>query len=89
VGMPTEGVRRRYINSLASKSDFKFSKKEIEGIVADTRDFSMAHIKELLISIMVFGYKYQDVLKNLKDMRKKPKEDYEEGLSKESIGFSE
>lgn len=89
VGMPTEGVRRRYINSLASKSDYKFSEKEIEGIVADTKDFSMAHIKELLISIMVFGYKYQDVLRNLKDMRKKPKEDYEDGLSKESIGFSE
>jgi AAA+ superfamily predicted ATPase len=68
IGYPGENTRKQYFEHLLSKSD-KIS-FNIEQWVKDTNRFSIAHLKELFISVNLFGRKYEDALKDLRDMSK-------------------
>lgn len=67
IGFPDEETRRVYIKSLITPSSFKI---DVEKWVKDTRNLSVAHIKELFVAVMLLGDKYEEALENLKNMQK-------------------
>ena len=64
IGMPNENARRMYFKAKSKSID----SSAIEKWVKDTDGFSMAHLKEMLISVEVFGNAYDDVLDRLNAM---------------------
>ena len=80
---PSPSARSQYIEHLSSKSN----KITIDSNrwVEDTKGMSFAHIKELFISVNLFGREYDDTLKTLRDMSKKlSSESFEES----QVGFA-
>lgn len=86
---PNKETRAIYINHLYKK--FLSSNEDInldtERMVRETDGFTIAHLKELFISVAIFEYSYTETLDKLKGMKVRPKEDdgTEEGGGK--IGF--
>lgn len=73
IGLPTLESRSIYLQSLAGKDselaegvDFN-----LERWAEDTKDFSLAHIKELFTAVVILGNDYDDSLKTLKKMNDK------------------
>ena len=64
VGMPDANGRRQF---LLNRCPDKLG-DNIEKWVGDTEGFSMAHLKELLISVFALDVQYEDALRRLKDM---------------------
>jgi AAA+ superfamily predicted ATPase len=62
---PTEDVRKVYIQNKV-KNDETI---DIDKWVKDTKDLSLAHIKELILSVYVFEIPYEDALKLLKGQK--------------------
>lgn len=58
---------------------------DLDKWVTDTEGMTVAHLKELFISVAIFEYNYENTLKILKGMRVKPKED--DGLEDKKVGF--
>ncbi len=67
---PSTETRKLYLQSLISKAGGDF---DLEKWVSDSKDLSVAHIKELFLSVSVFGYEYEKTLKTLKGMKKQIK----------------
>ena len=67
IGTPTEAHRKLYIKT-KSRS---LKTKEINKMASDTDGWTLAHLKELILSTEVFGLKYDDTLSRLETMRKK------------------
>ncbi len=65
---PDKNVRKIYLESLAKEG--KMTQKDIDTWVEDTENLTVAHIKELYVSVNLFGYNYDDTLKTLKGMKK-------------------
>lgn len=68
---PTDQHREMYLHHLL---DGRGEVVDIPRFVKDTKGFSMAHIKELVVSVFVLGKRYEDVLTRLVGMMK---ENYE------------
>jgi Cdc6-like AAA superfamily ATPase len=72
IGMPSASARKAYLlaknKRLAGWSD----STEIARWVKDTKDFSIAHIKELIISVEVFGQDLAAAATRLRKMAEKP-----------------
>jgi len=66
---PGQETRKTYLDFLLSKSD-KIKGLDIEKWVKDTNGMSFSHIKELFISVNVFGYSYDEALEDLREMSK-------------------
>jgi hypothetical protein len=64
VGMPTKNDRARYVASKFSS----VSPELLNRVVIDTEGFSLAHLKELLVSIECLEVPYDDALLRLKIM---------------------
>lgn len=64
---PGDASRRMYIEFLCSKST-KSKEINIDKWVTDTKGLSIAHIKELFISVNLFDYDYQEAISDLKKM---------------------
>jgi SpoVK/Ycf46/Vps4 family AAA+-type ATPase len=64
VGMPTKNDRARYIVSKFKDIDAELLNK----IAIDTEGFSLAHLKEFLVSTYCLEASYDDALKRLKGM---------------------
>jgi SpoVK/Ycf46/Vps4 family AAA+-type ATPase len=68
IGMPNEEARKMYLMD-------KIGTTEINGIdlIKATHDFSVAHLRELIVGIKCLDNSPQEVLSRLSSMKKKPK----------------
>lgn len=85
---PNEETKRIYLESLSA--DYMTDRKElidldIDQWIKDTKELTMAHLKELFLSVHIFGYDYKDTLKKLKGMKNKLKGADDESGKK--VGF--
>jgi SpoVK/Ycf46/Vps4 family AAA+-type ATPase len=69
IGLPKAKARQQFIEFLLKKSE-RLSDLDVNQWVTDTEDMSFAHIKELFISVNLFGRPYGDTLGTLRDMAK-------------------
>jgi SpoVK/Ycf46/Vps4 family AAA+-type ATPase len=63
---PDITARRAYLASLIKERDY--GKYDLDVWSKDTEGFSFAHMKELFISVVIFGNSYADVIAELKGM---------------------
>jgi len=88
IGVPTKLHREIYIKE---KSKAKRSQKALNKMIKDTDGFTLAHIKELILAVEVFGLAYDETLERLNKMRKRTEHsnDYEDDLrgKHDSLGF--
>lgn len=80
---PDSTIREAYIRFKLSKDDLK--NINIQEWVKASEGFSIAHLKELIISTLVLGNSYSESLSHLKEMKTKPKN---KGGKSGGIGFS-
>ena len=66
---PNEKIRRFYIESKLSKSDL--TKIDIDEWIKKTEKFSIDHIKELILSVFILGYSFEDAYRDIKMMNSK------------------
>lgn len=64
---PNESDRRAYFKNKLHESDV--NKYDLNKLVKDTNGFTMAHIKEVFISLYILDNEYKDVIKRLKNSR--------------------
>ena len=70
IGVPSKEDREFYIKHLISTLPEEKKKDiDLKQWVKDTDSLSVAHIKELVISVMLYGKGYQDTLHNLDKMK--------------------
>lgn len=66
IGMPSAEAREKYL--LAKNTRLNNHPEELTIWVQKTKDFSVAHLKELIISVEVFGYSVDQATKRLRAM---------------------
>jgi len=85
IGNPNERDRKIYLK-VKSKT---LKRRDINKWAKDTRGWTLAHIKELILSVEVFGLDYDGTLNRLNQMRKKMESsiDYEKEMRGKTTGF--
>jgi hypothetical protein len=86
-GKRRETDRKIYIKNKSKK----LTAKQINEWVDDTEGFTLAHIKELIVSVEVFELEYKNALARLDEMRQKiaDSSDYTKKLrGRENVGFN-
>lgn len=68
IGMPNSESREIYLKEIAGN---KISANELSTWVKDTAGLSIAHLKELVVSVTILGYKYADAINALKGLKQK------------------
>lgn len=68
INKPDSKVRKYYIENVLKDGDLK--EMDIETVVKDTEDFTIDHIKELILSVYVLGHDYNQSLDEIKYMMK-------------------
>lgn len=61
---PNSAARREYLKHKLTKSHFK--KVSLDQMVEDTKGFTMAHLREFVVSVFIFNNKYSETLDNLR-----------------------
>lgn len=74
IEMPNEACRRVYLEYLFQKSDMKI---DLGQWVKDTNKFSIAHLKELFIAVIILGDEYKSAIKTLRNMSEEIKDEAE------------
>lgn len=69
IDFPNDVCRKIYLESLLTKEEIKKNNVKIDKWVEDTKGFSMAHMKELFVAVVILGDKYDEALKNLQGMK--------------------
>ncbi len=69
IDYPDDIDRNLYIKLLINKFNVK-TKIKIDKISLDTEGLSLSHIKNFIESVFVFGYNYEEILEDLKSMKK-------------------
>ncbi len=86
VGMPSEVARRCYLKFATRDAEGNtLADAELEKWVKDTKNFSVAHMRELVAASYCLEQPYVEVLKRLKSMTEKPK--FVDGFRKGNTGF--
>lgn len=86
IGMPTAKSRKMYFESLFGQGKVTAGRKKIKEMgvnlkrwVEDTKEMSLAHMKELFTAVVFLGDKYEDAVDTLKtmmdDVEKEDRED--------------
>jgi SpoVK/Ycf46/Vps4 family AAA+-type ATPase len=70
VELPNEEIRRAYILHKLTDDDLK--NIDIDMWVDRTEGMSLSHLKEVIISTIVMGRDYEDVMENLEGLKKAP-----------------
>lgn len=83
IGMPSDDARRVY---LLKKTHNGLAPEVLDKWVKDTKDMSIAHLRELVAAVYCLDQPYDDVLQRLKDMNVQPKE--VSGFKTKNLGFS-
>lgn len=88
IDCPSDNDRRIYLQ----KKSKTLSDKQIEIWISDTKNWTFAHLKELILSVEVFGLRYKVTLDRLNKMRSKTESstDYERQLhgKEDNFGFN-
>lgn len=71
IGKPNPKSRLVYFKHLFSKSKSSIIEYNLKQWVEDTENMSMAHLKELFVSVIILGDDYDDTIEILKSMRDK------------------
>lgn len=79
VDMPSKQIREAYIRSKLTSEDF--GKIDISEWVKESEGLSLAHLKELVISVIVMGKEFEESISDIKGLKKRPR------IDKGSIGF--
>jgi AAA+ superfamily predicted ATPase len=83
IGMPSDEARKIYILSRLSEAQlFELALPEIHHWIKDTRDMSIAHLRELIVAVTCLGREYKETIDRLKAMKQTPK-----GSSEKAIGM--
>lgn len=67
LGMPSADSRERYLTHLRS-----FENGQLEEWVNKTKDLSIAHIKEIVLAVDVFGASFEEALQRVRSMKDRP-----------------
>lgn len=82
IGMPGEEARRIYLLKATANG---LSSQDLDQWVADTKDMSIAHLRELVAAVYCLDQSYKEVIDRLKKMGEIPKSD--SGFSTRSMAF--
>jgi len=86
VGFPDAVTRKKYFKFKLKEDDFK--NNDIKKWVKDTTNMTIAHLGELVKSVIILGNDYNETIKLLKSLKEIPKSfDYNKGNDRSSIGF--
>ncbi len=66
---PNAESRRMYFEHIIGKEKIKSLKIDLDKWVKDTNKFSIAHLKELFVAVVILGDNYNESLKALKSMK--------------------
>ena len=69
IGKPNVESRKMYFDHLFRTNKQLADKYDIAKWVKDTEDMSIAHLKELFVSIVILGNCYEESIKRLKSMK--------------------
>ena len=69
LGMPNDGTRRVYLQS----KEKSLEGDELERWVVASKDFSLAHLKEMIVAIKCLDQPFDEVVERLSKMKHKPK----------------
>ena len=81
VGLPTYEDRLFYLVAKAPGVELE----TLEAWAKATKDFGIAHLKEIIVSVTCFNYSFEETLKRLKDQKKLISSEKLQG--KKSVGF--
>lgn len=84
VGMPSDAARKAY---LEKATDNGLSEEQLVQWVADTKEMSVAHLRELVAAVYCLDQPYPEVVKRLQEMAKAIKVDQD--FKKRGVGFAE
>lgn len=85
VDMPNENMRRQYIKSRLpdiSEKDLSLWAKSSEG-------FSVAHLKELIISMLCLKKNFNETIAQISEMKKREYSNYEDFKKSKKMGFAD
>ena len=83
IGFPSPESRRIYLKSIIGAKKIKELKINLDKWVEDSDEFSIAHLKELFVAVVILGDEYEESINILKKMKEEVVDkDYEE-----SVGF--
>lgn len=85
IGMPNADARSIFLKSKNPRLAEKKNVDELRNWILATDKFSIAHMKELIISVEIFDMKFEDAVKKLKTMANLPKSSDDSGRS---VGFT-
>lgn len=85
VGYPTDNTRKIYLEHLIQDEDIDNLNIDIEQWVKDTDKFSIAHLKELFVAVVIMGDPYNQALETLKSMKNLVSSNGDE--DKQKVGF--
>jgi SpoVK/Ycf46/Vps4 family AAA+-type ATPase len=71
VELPNEEVRKAYIQNKLSEEDLKGI--DLNSWIKESEGFSLAHMRELVISVITMDNSFEDTIARLKGMKVKPK----------------
>jgi hypothetical protein len=69
IGFPSAESRRMYFEHLIGKDRIKDFKIDLDKWVEDTEEFSIAHLKELFIAVVILDDNYADAVETLQSMK--------------------
>ena len=81
VGLPSYEDRLFYLTAKAPG----FDQETLSEWAKSTKDFGIAHLKEIIVSVTCFNYTFEETLKRLKDQKKLISSEKLQG--KQSVGF--
>lgn len=70
VELPSEEIRRAYIESKLTKDDLE--RIDIVEWIQYTEGMSLSHLKELIVSVIVMGKDFEDAITHLSGLKEKP-----------------
>jgi hypothetical protein len=82
VGMPSDEARRAYLDKATRGG---LNSEELDKWIKDTKELSIAHLRELVAAVHCLDQPYEDVIERLKQMAVPVKS--EEGFKRKGMGF--
>ena len=86
IGLPNGKVRKSYISQKLKKDDL--DKINIKDWVDKTKGFSLAAIKELIISVIILGISLDEAVERLREMKNKIESTNERNQNQKKLGFA-
>lgn len=89
IGAPNIESRKMYFEHLFGKEGYEIYNVDLNKWIEDTEGFSLAHLKELFVAVIILGNNYNEALEMLREMKEEihPSKYEDERLPK-PIGFN-